>query len=855
MAERPLILFPAPEVADRANLPSGRSKLNFPEKSRQFERIMPQFSVLSQALEQKTLSVQQSSTGINPELALVFEVIGSTESFFASVKKVQGLEWMFDSEIDNYEPDDDFYILDQHGQRKEENLNGRVYCIMVNKEALQQLLSLWNRYRENDDFVFERGYTGFRDVFLHLKNIRPWGVEDRIFETNVMEYWREGLEIDGDQPIPFEIELFFRKELTKRETSSITVHNAVTSFGGRVLRECVIVDIAYHCFLVELPRNKIEFLVQGYTDVAFAKVDDIMFFRPIAQSFFPGSLEVSEITEEFIINDGSISTNEPIIAVFDGMPLQNHRLLNGKLIIDDPDNYEEGYLANKRYHGTAMASLALYGDLNRIEYIHGRKIYFRPILKPYDNFNGLSVEKVPDNVIIVDLIHRAVRRIFEGDGSISAVAPTVKIINLSLGDPARQFVNTMSPLARLLDWLSNRYRVLFVISAGNQNASGIDINIPFDNFKLLPMQERSRHIFDYIKQNTRSMRILSPAESINSLCVGALFTDFSTSTENPRQIFPIEDMLPSLISSIGLGYNRAIKPDIFYNGGRKFITGTVVNSNLMWSNSSREPGCRVAAPHLGTNFSGETFTFGTSDAAAQITHEAGKCYEILNEIFINETGSSVPNEFAAIILKAMIAHGASWDSQSEKLASLLGESPKRLSRWLGNGVPNVSRVEECAKNRITLIGFGTIKREKAHLYSLPLPFNFSSQLIKRRLTVTLAYFSPIVSIRQTYRSAQMWFNIATDTERLLPDRQNTDWRSVQRGTLQHEIFTGENAVTWDVNDSLKIKINCRDCAERLGQDIPYSILVTFEVAEGTNLDVYTGVSSRIRPVVPIINMP
>jgi hypothetical protein len=91
----------------------------------------------------------------------------------------------------------------------------------------------------------------------------------------------------------------------------------------------------------------------------------------------------------------------------------------------------------------------------------------------------------------------------------------------------------------------------------------------------------------------------------------------------------------------------------------------------------------------------------------------------------------------------MLVHGATWGDSSLTIASTLDISEKRVFRWLGNGVPDISRVMECTKNRITLIGYGSLAQGKAHVYELPVPFEFASGRYLRKLTVTLAYFSPI----------------------------------------------------------------------------------------------------------------
>lgn len=485
-----------------------------------------------------------------------------------------------------------------------------------------------------------------------------------------------------------------------------------------------------------------------------------------------------------------------------------------------------------------------------IRYIIVRFIF--PVLKPILDFRGNAIERVPTDIIFVDVIHRAVRRIFEGEGATPAVAPTVKVINISIGDPVRQLTSIMSPLARLLDWLSFKYKVLFIVSAGNQNTGGLNIGISFDEFKGLTQEQRNERIFSHLKDEIRNLRVLSPAESINSLTIGALYKDACQVMENERQAAAVSDGLPSPVSSFGLGYNRAITPDLYYYGGRKFLIRSI-DGGLRWPISGREPGCKIAAPYGDGAESGQAFSFGTSDAAAQITHEAGKCYDVLNEIFFNETGNSIPNNYTAILLKGMLTHGASWDTCADELSKLTQLPPNRLHRWLGNGVPDISRVMECTNRRITLIGLGGLKPDEAHVYTLPLPFDFSAQLVKRRLTVTLAYFSPISPAKQRYRTAQIWFEIEQPHE-LFSTRQNTDWNSVRRGTLQHEIFSGENAVVWDIEDSIKIKVNCKKDAENRKETVAYGLFVTFEVAEGLDVDVYTSVVNKIRQAVPITTL-
>ncbi|MDD4627474.1 MAG: hypothetical protein PHP87_10410, partial [Syntrophomonas sp.] len=64
-------------------------------------------------------------------------------------------------------------------------------------------------------------------------------------------------------------------------------------------------------------------------------------------------------------------------------------------------------------------------------------------------------------------------------------------------------------------------------------------------------------------------------------------------------------------------------------------------------------------------------------------------------------------------------------------------------------------------------------------------------------------------------------------------------------------FYGDKAMVWDVGDSIGIKINCVEDAGKLTDPIPYSVLVTFEMAEELDIDVYTDVFTKIREMIPV----
>ncbi|WP_458124696.1 hypothetical protein [Paenibacillus sp. Z3-2] len=120
---------------------------------------------------------------------------------------------------------------------------------------------------------------------------------------------------------------------------------------------------------------------------------------------------------------------------------------------------------------------------------------------------------------------------------------------------------------------------------------------------------------------------------------------------------------------------------------------------------------------------------------------------------------------------------------------------------------------------------------------------------KRRLTVTLSWFSPLSNTNQKYRQAHLWFD--SEHELLQLTRFEADAKAVQRGTVQHEIFEGERAAAFIDGDILTIKVNCKQDATGLGtrDEISYTIAVTLEVAEGTNISIYNEVRDRVRAAI------
>ncbi len=850
MAKYPLLIFPKPAHAEKETRHGGGRPPRVPDAQRQAGRLMPQFQRLQQAMDCQRLALQNNSLGLQPEQALVLETIGPIENFIKAVKKVEGLEWLGEFELDDIAPDHGFE--DEKDPQKQ--LKGQLFLVMTDQRALQELQNLFNRWHRNPEARFPRHFAPWKQAFIHLHAIRPWDAQDRIRETGLFEDWQARVQ-HGQQAVPFEAELWFRGNADRRQQAEAFLRNLIGTLGGHVVQQCVIPDISYHGMLGQIPADKVSEIV-AQREVRLLQCEDIMHLRPLGQCAIHVSedLSGSEVFEEE--EQPNTPQREPVVALFDGLPLTRHRLLDGCLIVDDPDEYERAYQARERVHGTAMASLICHGDLCEDAEPLKTPVYVRPIMQPYRGFDGRFFERIPEGVLPVSLIHRAVRRLFEGEGEEPPVAASVRVINLSVCDLSRPFDRGMSSWARLLDWLSWKYNVLFVVSAGNRGHD-IELNVPRANLRNMSPEERENGVIQAIAADTRHRRLLSPAETFNGLTLGATHADASTPVATGNLIDPfVRAGLPSTISAHGPGYLRAIKPDIFLPGGRQLLLEKPGNTHatvvLQTTYSNRAPGQCVATPGPSGELDRTLYTRGTSNSAALVSRGAAFLLDVLTNLRM-QPGVDLPSEYDAVLLKALLVHGADWADAGSLYESIL-RNPQNsktftdyVGRFIGYGLANIAKVMTCTDQCVTILGVGKLEDGKGHEFKFPLPPSLSAVTDRRRLTITLAWLSPMNCTRQNYRIAHLWFD---PNNNLAPDRTCADWRAVQRGTVQHEVLEGEKAVDFQDGYRIAIKVNCRADAGDILEPIRYALAVTLEVAEGIDIPIYQEVKERLRIPVP-----
>ncbi len=417
----------------------------------------------------------------------------------------------------------------------------------------------------------------------------------------------------------------------------------------------------------------------------------------------------------------------------------------------------------------------------------------------------------------------------------------------------------MSSWARLLDWLAWKYKVLFIVSAGN-HVQDIELDVPRTDLPALSGPDREKAVIRSVASDTRHRRLWSPAESFNGLTIGATHSDFSSPVLTPYIYDPFSRQgIPSTITAHGPGYRHSIKPEIFLPGGRQFLMEKMGNIHsqaiLCTTDYNGPPGQRVASPGGSGELDRTRHVRGTSNSAALASRGAAFFYDVLNELRYQH-GPALAEEYDAVLLKMLLVHGAQWSEARQIYDSILRNSRNGrtfkdyLGRFLGYGMADFQRVMNCTDQRVTVLGVGKIEDGDAHEFKLPLPPSLSSVAERRRLTITLAWLTPINCIRQRYRIAQLWFDPKND---LASNRMDADYRAVTRGTVQHEVLEDAQAIPFHDGDSIVIKVNCRADAGDIIEPIPYGLGVTLEVAENITLPIYQEVRERLQIRVPVAN--
>ncbi|MDD2270703.1 MAG: S8 family peptidase [Desulfuromonadaceae bacterium] len=409
--------------------------------------------------------------------------------------------------------------------------------------------------------------------------------------------------------------------------------------------------------------------------------------------------------------------NAPAVTVLDSGIASGHPLLAsafGDAQNFIPDIAETG---DESGHGTHIAGIALYGDVERC-------MQARTFVPTIRIFSGKILDHRNENNtgFVENHIAEAVRYFRENYGC--------RIFNLSFGDRRKPYRGAhVSGMAVTLDTLARNEEVLFVVSSGN--FEGVD-DFPNDWLREYP-----EYLF------SEEARLIDPAPALNVLTVGSI-ARWDQTINSQRYTYCVEEIpiarhdQPSSFTRSGPSVNNAIKPDLVAYGGNQAV--------------DTRAGGRIVERGLGELSVHKDFTqgrpwserSGTSFAAPHVAHLAAR--------LLGELPGAHPNLIRALL----VAHAV--PPIACKL--LFADDEAKLKRVCGYGQVQEDALFRSTEDQVTLYTSDSIADKRHHFYEVPIPEDFYSPGRRRReLNIALAYSPAVRTTRIDYKASKISFKL------------------------------------------------------------------------------------------------
>ena len=799
--------------------------------------------------------------GIAPERALVFVTAVPIANFVRAARLV-GLEVLAEFDLD------EDYALDEELIVKHRDMaSPTLYATMPTRDSFERLLRLWRAYQREEPS--EDGNAPWKQLFEMLDDLRAWGPEDRLSADTRTEL-EERLADDDAAEVRLELEIWPTRSRERRERWRGEAERRVAALGGRVLSRSSIEEegFIYEALLAVLSVGSVRQLMEdpGAAE-GLATLDGLQFVLPqvVAQSQpnQSGPLDAPGL-------DGvaPFDGETPLRAVLlDGTPVAAHRSLDGGVVIEDVHDLVGRSVVAQRRHATSMASLILRGDLVADGVpVQGSRLLCIPVL-----VDAEGEASSPEDRLFVDVVHVALTRALAGA---EPLAPEAFVVNFSVGVRRSNFAGRISSLARLLDWWAHSQGVLFVVSSGNVPADLDIAGMTSVGFEEASLEERRVLVAVAQRAGRHERTLLAPSEALNALTVGAASVDLAPPSWAARPgevaIQDENEPAPAISTAHGPGPFGAIKPDLLAAGGRHDVRTIPAgdNTRLRVMRETGRSGVFVAATRgglsrreraRGTSCAAALTTRAVLNAAAELTAEDGPY-----------AGQELSRRDLALLTRALAVNASRWPEAAHaryrEEHRRLGKSrhfqaKEEVARQFGHGVLDVDLMREAPGSGTTLVGLGSVRKDGARIFDVPLPSSMSGDSVHRAMYVTLAWFSPMETSRARYRLAALEA-VASDGVDLGDGAEDKGWhlamksghldgKMIKRGTLWSRRMVHERVRVPEFVEgaTLPIRVQCRDVSGgglNPDDDIGFAIAVTLEVADTVRYDIHEEVRDALR---------
>ncbi len=427
------------------------------------------------------------------------------------------------------------------------------------------------------------------------------------------------------------------------------------------------------------------------------------------------------------------------VCILDSGINTNHPLL--KTAIAESQSFIKGRNEDDESgHGTAVAGIALYGDLEACSdshywqpqfWLYNGKVMYRDEQTNETRFDEKTIEATLTEAV----------EYFAGELG-------CRIFNISLGNTNAPYDGKhIRGIAYVLDRLAREYDILFIVSAGNFSGSE---NPP------VPVASWRDEYPEYLMDNANI--IIDPATALNVITVGSLAKHNQHTNEQRypeiSALSPSNEDQPSPFTRHGPSVGKALKPELVATGGNR--ASPLRQADRQWNPDERGMGVLT----LNHQFVGGTLfkeIAGTSFSAPYITHLAGR--------LLNEYPQASANLLRAMLINHANLPEACSNTFSEQWKESYKDNTGTKNRELAREVAGYGKIDEDSLYRssesvVVLMAEDSIENNTHQFYELPLPESFlRTNRASRELRVTLAYSPPVRTTRLEYTATKMSYRL------------------------------------------------------------------------------------------------
>jgi hypothetical protein len=354
-------------------------------------------------------------------------------------------------------------------------------------------------------------------------------------------------------------------------------------------------------------------------------------------------------------------------------------------------------------------------------------------------------------------------------------------------------------------------------------------------------------------------RLLAPAETVNGVTVGAANEDSVTVAHRraaTSNVDPYNLPMTNPSSALGPGFAQSVKPDFLMPGSREHlrVVGTQTLIAVRPAGPARAAGLKVAAPPRGGLENCDGFTGGSSAAAALASRTAHRIHDALEAAYGNSF-LALPSMQRAVLLKALLVHPARWPGETAALIRrVVGPADRgqhvrqrdNIRRFLGYGYVDASDAVACAADRATFWATGMLARENVCPVSVPIPASIGGQSRPHFVSATLAWFTPTLPGRKSYRSVRLKLVEPDDLAalRVTASSDQPDVNQTNRGTIITRWWEGDRAPVVAADGTMSLTVQREpDQGAVIDEPVPFGLAVT--IAMPGVIELYEEVRQRL----------